>query len=468
MKEFIFPEGFLWGAAASATQTEGQGTDEKGENVWDYWFKMQPELFHNQVGPNVASNFYHTYKEDIGLMKKIGFNSFRTSFSWARLIPDGDGEVSQAGIDFYNKVIDEMIAQGIEPIMNLYHFDMPMELQKIGGFENRYVVDCFARYAKVCFENFGDRVKKFVTFNEPIVIVECGYLAKFHYPCVVDMKRAAQVLYHVALSSAAAIKEYRQLKLNGEIGIIVNVSTAYPRDPNNPADVKAAELSDLIQNKSFIDPAILGAFPQGLIDFAKSEKVLPKYTTEDLAAIKNNTVDFVGINYYQPNRVKAVDDFKRKEVMFPWDFVAHYDMPGKKMNPHRGWEIYEKGIYDIAIRMRDEYNNMPWFISENGMGVEGEEKFLDSNGEIQDDYRIEFLREHLKWLHKGIEEGSNCFGYHMWTPFDCWSWLNSYKNRYGFIRVDLDNDYKRSIKKSGYWFKTVAEKNGFEAAEKLI
>ena len=183
-------------------------------------------------------------------------------------------------------------------------------------------------------------------------------------------------------------------------------------------------------------------------------------TKKELQVIKNNTVDFLGVNYYQPRRVKAREEEYSGETWAPEKYFDNYDMPGKRMNPHRGWEIYPKAIYDIAKNVQENYGNIKWFISENGMGVEGEEKFKNAEGIIEDDYRIEFIIEHLEWLHKAIEEGSNCVGYHLWTPIDCWSWLNSYKNRYGFISLDLETQ-KKTIKKSGRWIKEVSKNNGF-------
>ena len=177
--------------------------------------------------------------------------------------------------------------------------------------------------------------------------------------------------------------------------------------------------------------------------------------------IKNNTIDFLGVNYYQPRRVKAREvEFDNKNGWMPDKYFENYEMPGRRMNPYRGWEIYPQCMYDIAINIRDNYNNIPWYISENGMGVEGEERYINNEGIIEDDYRIEFFEEHLQYLHKGIVEGSNCFGFHSWTPIDCWSWSNAYKNRYGYIAVDLPTQIK-TIKKSGRWIKEVSQNNGF-------
>ncbi|MED1420329.1 glycoside hydrolase family 1 protein [Bacillus smithii] len=460
--QYRFPEGFWWGSSASAAQTEGAAdVDGKGKNIWDYWYEKEPNRFFNRVGPQTTSQFYYRYKEDIQLMKELGHNSFRTSISWSRMFPSGKGEVNEKAVEFYNNVINELIEAEIEPFINLFHFDMPLELQKIGGWINREVVDAYVEYAKTCFRLFGDRVKKWFTHNEPIVPVEGGYLYDFHYPNEVDFRKAVQAGYHTILSSARAIKAYKELGQDGKIGIILNLTPSYPRS-QHPADVKASKIADVFFNRSFLDPSVKGEFPIELVEILKEEGYMPVIEEGDLEVIKNNTVDILGINYYQPRRVKAKENLPNPEAPFmPERYFDHYIMPGRKMNPYRGWEIYEKGIYDILINVKENYGNIECFISENGMGVEGEERFRDENGMIQDDYRIEFIREHLKWVHKAIQEGCSVKGYHLWTFMDNWSWTNAYKNRYGFVSVNLDNNAERMVKKSGYWFKVVSEHNGF-------
>lgn len=226
------------------------------------------------------------------------------------------------------------------------------------------------------------------------------------------------------------------------------------------ADQEAARFAELWNNKMFLEPAIHGHFPAELEDVLRRDKVIWQTAEEDKEIFKRNTVDFLGVNFYHPNRVKAPDIAPNSVGdWLPTRYFDDYQMPGRRMNIDKGWEIYPKAVYDIAINIRDNYKNIPWYISENGMGVSREERFLDESGQIQDDYRIDFIKEHLEWLHKGIEEGSNCFGYHLWTPIDCWSWTNAYRNRYGFISNDIHTQIK-TIKKSGQWFKTVTTQNG--------
>lgn len=462
--KIIFPEGFLWGSATSGPQSEGR-FNKKHDNVFDYWFDTNPNVFFDQVGPNVTSNFYNDYKSDLAMIRSIGLNSFRTSIQWTRLIKDFEtGEPDEDGVNFYNNVIDECIKNDLVPIMTLHHFDLPIELyEKYGGWQSKHVVDLYAKFAETAFKLFSDRVKYWATFNEPIVIVEGQYLYQFHYPCIVDGKQAVQAMFNINLASAKAIEVYKNGKYNsngGKIGIVLNLTPSYPRS-DSPEDLAASKFADDFFNNSFLDPAIKGTFPEYLVSVLKKDNVLWDCTDEELDIIKNNNVDFLGVNYYQPRRVKAKENaFDESNGWMPDKYFDNYEMPGRRMNPYRGWEIYPESMYDIAMNIKNNYNNIPWYISENGMGVEGEEKYKDANGIIQDDYRIDFFKEHLQYLHKGIEEGSNCFGYHSWTPIDCWSWLNAYKNRYGYISLDLATG-KKTIKKSGEWIREVTKNNGF-------
>ncbi|MBO0410106.1 glycoside hydrolase family 1 protein [Enterococcus hulanensis] len=458
-----FPNNFWWGAATSGPQSEGR-FNKKHANVFDYHFEIEPEKFHNQVGPDVASNFYNSYKEDIHMMRSIGMNSLRTSIQWSRLIDDLEtNTVNQDAVDFYNNVIDTMLAEGMTPVMNLHHFDLPVELyDKYGGWESKKVVELYVGFAEKCFELFGDRVKFWATHNEPMVVVEGEYLFQFHYPNIVNGKKAVQVAYNLNLASAKAIQAFRKLNIaDAQIGTILNLTPTYAAS-DAPEDQEAARIAELWNNKMFLEPAVYGHFPAELEELLTKDKVLWETSDEEKEILKNNTVDFLGVNFYHPNRVKAPDVAPNSVgEWMPDRYYDAYDMPGRRVNLDRGWEIYPKALYDIAVNIKENYKNIPWYVSENGMGVSNEERFKNSAGMIEDDYRIDFVQEHLDWLHKGIEEGSNCFGYHMWTPIDCWSWLNSYKNRYGFISNNIHTQIK-TIKKSGYWFKEVTERNGLE------
>lgn len=463
VSSLVFPDKFWWGAASSGPQTEGQ-FGKKHENVMDFWFRNKPEDFFEGVGPTVASDFYHHYPEDFQLMQQIGFNSFRTSIQWSRLIKDFEtGEPDPVAVDFYLKMIQEAKKNHIRLVLNLHHFDLPIDLlKKYGGWESKKVVDLFVKFAETAFDCFGHDVEYWTTFNEPMVIPEAGYLYGFHYPNEIGKgKEAVQIIYNLNLASAKSIQLYRQKKYPGQIGIILNLTPAYPAT-ESAEDRAASEFTDDFFNRSFLDPAVKGSFPSSLVSQLAQDGVLWQATEDELSIISEATVDFLGVNYYHPKRVQAQSN-PAKFHHTPWmpdRYFEEYEWPERRMNPYRGWEIYPKAIYDIAMIVKNQYGNIPWFISENGMGVENEARFIESDGKIHDTYRIDFYKEHLTWLHQAIEEGSNCFGYHVWTAFDCWSWNNAYKNRYGFISVDLESQ-KRTIKESGYWFKEVSQNNGF-------
>lgn len=455
-----FPEGFLWGSSTSGPQSEGRVKgDGKGESIWDHWYDIEPYKFHNEIGLAKASGFYENYKSDIDFLKETGHNVFRTSIQWSRLIPNGRGEVNEKAVEFYRDVFKRVQAEEIELIVNLYHFDMPYELQKQGGWESKETVYAFENYARTAYELFDDYVDSWVTFNEPIVHVECGYLNQHHYPMKVDAKAAVQVAYYTQLASSMAVKALREVNPEKDISIILNLTPAYPRS-DHPADLRAAEVAELFQMRSFLDPSVKGKYPTELVNIMKKHELMPVYTEEELAIIAENTVDYLGVNYYQPMRVKARQYQWNPEAPFmPAYYFEAHDMPGKKMNPYRGWEIYEQGVYDLAMMIKEDYGNIKWILTENGMGVEDEERFREDDM-IQDDYRIDYIKGHLKELHRAIEAGANCHGYLLWTFIDNWSWLNAYKNRYGLVELDLETKERR-IKKSGHWYKELSEKNGF-------
>lgn len=468
--KYKFKDNFYWGTATSALQTEGTHEgDGKADSTFDVWFKEDPNRFFGGEGNKVAVDFYNMYKEDIRIMKELNHNSFRFSIAWSRLIPNGDGVVNQKAVDFYNNVIDELISNGIEPFVCLFHFDMPWIMQEKGGFESLEVIDKYVEYAEIAFKLFGDRVKKWFTHNEPIVPIEGCYLYGFHYPQILDFKRGVKATYYTILSNARATKRFKELREDGvlskdsTIGAILSLSPVYPRDKENKEDVKAAEICQLFFTNSFLDPMVKGTFNSDLIELLRKHDLLEEfYTSSELKMIKENTVEFLGFNYYFPRRAKAKDVKSTGEVKNPEYFFDPYEMPERLFNKDRGWEIYPKGIYDFLMILKEEYNNIPVYISENGIGRHnGDAEDTDETGYIHDDARVDFVKEHLKWIWKAQSEGSNVCGYHMWSLMDNWSMSNAFKNKYGYVHVDREDGLKRRIKKSGHWIAEVSKNNGF-------
>jgi beta-glucosidase/6-phospho-beta-glucosidase/beta-galactosidase len=467
MQCYKLPQNFKIGASTSAWQTEGwAGKKENSDHFVDMMYKAVPERWHNSIGPKVATDFYYRWESDIALMVETGMDTVRTSIDWSRFIDDYEKcTVNEEGAKFYDQVIDEMIQRGIEPMICLEHWEMPVELyEKYGGYASTKVINLFVKYAEKVFARYRGKVKYWWTFNEPIVIPQLCFMDGFWFPYVNNTKLAMQWIYGKVLCNAKTVKLFKEMKMEGTIGIILNSSLVYLRSKSNPQDVKAQEIADLFHWRSFMDPCVKGAFPEELVELLKKENCMFDHTDEELQIIRENRIDILGMNYYQPLRVMAQKYSWQESTPFhPNKYFEEYNMPGKKVNPWRGWEIYPRGLYDIAMRIKNEYGNIPWMVLENGMGVENEEQHRDSTGRIQDDYRIEFMSEHLAYLLKSIDEGCNCLGYLVWNFIDNISPVNSLKNRYGLVELDLSNNMARKIKKSGFWFKDLHDTRQFQA-----
>ena len=462
MTTYTFPEGFLWGAAASGIQTEGT-TNKAHPSIWDTWHQNSPERFFKEIGPATVCQTYERYQEDVALMKKIGMNSFRTSIQWSRLIKDFEtGEACPDAVAFYDAYIDEMIANGITPMVNLYHFDMPAALQdQYGGFESKHVIDLFEKFARTAFKHFGHKVKHWITFNEPIVPVEGGYLYDFHYPCKKDGKLAVQVAFNIMVAHAKAVLAYREMKLDGEIGVVLNLTPSYTRNDSD-ADQEAAWYADLLFNRSFLDPMVKNTIPQELCQILRDNDIMPAFSDNEIDEIKAAEVDFLGVNYYVPRRVKAREAEYTLDYFTPEKYFENYINPEVRFNPYRdNNEILPTAIYDIAKNIQDNYGNIKWYLAEIGIAMDLEsEGPVQEDGMIDDSFRTELMKEHFIQLHRAMEEGANCFGIHQWTFIDNWSWLNSFKRRYGFYRLDLETG-NRIPKRHSTWFKELATTNQF-------
>lgn len=463
MGKIKLPKDFFFGAAMSGPQTEGAyKKDGKLENIWDTWSDLAIEDFYNRVGSYVGNDFYHRYEEDIRLMKSLGLKSFRTSIQWSRLL-DQDGKLNQEGAAFYHKVFETAKKYDIEVFINLYHFDMPAYLFRRGGWESREVVEAYAHYAKVAFETFGKEIKYWFTFNEPIVEPEQRYRDGLWYPFIKDIQRSLNTQYNIALAHSLAVGEFRKaqaagtMRSDGQIGLINCFAPPYTKDNPSEADLEAVRMTDGMHNRWWLDLVAEGHLPEDVLTTLEEKGVVIDKHPGDEAILKEGVVDWLGFNYYQPTRVQA--PAKPVDANGLPVFADPYIWPERKMNVYRGWEIYPKGIYDFGLKLKNDYPGLKFYISENGMGVEHEDRFKNEAGEIQDDYRIEFIRDHLTWIAKAIEEGANCVGYHYWGLIDNWSWNNAFKNRYGLIEVGLMDDYNRHLKKSAHWLKTVTENN---------
>ena len=450
------PQDFILGAAASAWQTEGWSGKKEGQDSWpDAWYKNDRHVWHNGYGPAVATDFINRYQEDVALMKAAGLTHYRTSINWSRFLTDYENVVvDEEYASYYDALIAEMHAQGIELMLCLEHYELPaVLLERYGGWGSKYVVELYLRYAEKVFARYADKVTRWFTFNEPVVVQTRVYLDALRWPYEQNTATWMQWNHHKNLATAKVVKLFREQGYSGTVGTILNPEVTYPRS-SAPHDVQAAERYDLFYNRIFLDPAIKGEYPAELLALLEKHQVRWEYSEEELQIIARYRVDEVGINLYYPHRVKAPSRAWHPDTPFhPAYYYEPFELPGRRMNKSRGWEIQPGIIYDMAMRIKNEYGNIPWFVAENGMGIEDEAQFKDASGEIQDDYRIAFIAEHLYQTLKAREAGANCQGYMLWAFTDNVSPMNAFKNRYGLIEIDLNNQRQRRMKKSAYWYR---------------
>lgn len=460
MSETKLPDDFFFGAAMSGPQTEGAWqAGGKLENLWDLASNLDITKFHNRVGSYAGNDFTHRRDEDVEILKGLGLSSVRTSFQWSRLM-DADGHVNPEGARYYHELLAAFREAGIDLFVNLYHFDMPAYLFRRGGWESREVVEAYASFARAAFAEFGQEVTHWFTFNEPIVEPQQRFTNAAWYPYEADFAKARRVQYGITLAHALATHVFRELQAAGtvrhdaRIGLINCFTPPYTREDPSPADLEAVRVVDGIDNRWWLDLVTKGRLPQDILDDLRRGGYDLGERPGDAQILAQGPVDWLGFNYYHPARVQApshATDVHGNPV-----FAEEYVWPDAVMNESRGWEIYPKGIYDFAMTMRDDYPDLEWFVSENGIGIEGEYLHKDAQGTIQDDYRVEFVRDHLRWIARAIDEGARCRGYHYWAVIDNWSWNNAFKNRYGFVEVDLEQGYRRRYKKSADWLRRVA------------
>lgn len=463
-----FPKDFLWGGATASYQCEGAwNEDGKGLGEWDV-FSHESPLNVNHVTGDVSCDFYHRYQEDIDMMAQGSQNTYRFSISWARILPEGVGEVNQKGIDFYNRVIDYCLSKNIEPNVTLFHYDLPQAIAAKGGFSNRDTVDDFVEYAKVCFKAFGDRVKLWVTINEPKYYAYCSNMVGNYPPNhKQDFNRFFKVVYHEALATAKAVRAYRQLNLDGQIGVVHDNSNV-----ELAPDAKEKDLiklrGDMFYNSITLDGALKGVLPASLVLMLQENGYDTSYMKfEDSLDFMKGKVDFLGLNVY--NRFYLTDytegetevfhnnlgaKSKMKEGIRIKNWFETTDDPNTTRNLW-GREIYPQCMYNTLLEIRENYGDIPVYITENG---HGQYEKADENGYVDDQARIDMMQGYIDYMFKAMEEGCNVKGYYAWSPMDLYSWVNGYQKRYGLVRIDFnDPNLKRIPKKSYYWFKDLIE-----------
>lgn len=466
---YTFPESFKIGATGAGWQMEGEADKLPHQKHYPHlMWENDKERWFGTVGPDVGCDLYHHYREDIPMFAQAGIKQYRFNIDWSRFIDDYEAvTVNEQAAAYYSDVIDCLIENGIDPVLCLEHWELPAYYyEKYDGYASRHVVDKYVQYAAEAFKRYGDRVKMWFTFNEPVVIPQLCFQDGFWWPNEHNPKRAYQWMHGKVMATARVIKLFREMKMEGEIGTILNSAHVIPRDASNPADVQAADIARAFYWGNFLDPAVKGCYPQTYLDILEKEGLMFDFTEEDKQLMRENTVDILGVNYYQPMRVMAKESaWDDSQPFHPGKYFDNYDMPGKRMNPFRGWEIYPKCLYDIGMVLKNEYGNVKWLVSESGMGVQNEGTYRDESGTIQDDYRIDFISEHLAWLSKAVADGCNCHGYWLFASIDNCSPYNAFKNRYGLVEVDIEDGFKRRLKKSAAFYKAASDTNSFEYRE---
>jgi 6-phospho-beta-glucosidase len=467
-----FPERFLWGAASAAYQVEGAwNADGKGLSVWDVFTKIPGTTFQGSNG-DVAVDHYHRYKEDIALMAEMGLRAYRFSVSWPRVYPRGRGDINAAGLQFYSKLVDELLSHDIEPILTLYHWDVPQSLmEEYGAWESRRIIEDFASYCITLYKHLGDRVRYWVTLNEQNYNFHHGFLTARHPPGVKDRKRFYEANHIAFLANARAIAAFRQYVPNGRIGPAFGYSPAYPLT-SKPDDVLAFENAEAFTNEWWLDVYCRGQYPDVPLRYLCDHGLGPTIREGDLDLLQKGVPDYLGVNYYQTITYEAnpLDGVSEGMLNTTGQKGSGQEtgVPGlyrAKRNPHLettnwDWAIDAVGLR-IGLRRLSSRYRLPMLITENGLG---EFDVVDANDTVNDEYRIAYLRAHIEQCQQAISDGVDLVGYCVWSFSDVLSWLNGYQKRYGLVYVNRDEaderDLRRIRKQSFYWYRDVIKRNG--------
>ncbi|MCB2214403.1 beta-glucosidase [bacterium] len=446
MTQYTFPKDFIWGAATAAYQIEGAwDADGKGPSIWDTFSHRPYRILNGDTG-DVACDHYHHMPEDVALMKSMGLPAYRFSISWPRILPQGTGQVEPRGLDFYDRLVDELLRAGIQPMATLNHWDLPQALQNKGGWVNRDSADWFADYAGIVFQRLGDRVPYWTTHNEPYVIAFMGYAQGTFAPGIASLTDGYQAAHHLNLAHGLAVQCYRAMGLDGQIGIVLNLSTFTPKT-DKPEDVAAALRNEDHINNVFLDPIFKGHYPTNLMDWIG--EMQPVIKGSDMAVI-SEPIDYLGINYYFGNVVSFSPHGELKSFSEP-DLDAGWGLTGK------GWGISPSRLTQLLLHLKDDYGNPAMFITENGTAL-GEP--ADAEGYVDDQGRINYLRAHFIAAHRALSKGADLKGYFVWSLMDNFEWAEGFSLRFGMIHVDFDDPARTRVPKaSAAWYQDVIANN---------
>ena len=446
MTFFKFPEGFVWGAITAAYQIEGAwNADGKGPSIWDT-FVRQPDRIERGETADVSVDHYHRYPEDLALMEELGLKAYCFSISWPRLLPEGTGKVNPAGLDFYDRLVDGLLAKNITPYVMLYHWDLPQALQDQGGWGERFIIDAYSEYARLVAKRLGDRIPAWVTLNEPMVIALGGHFTGELAPGIQDPFVALRVAHHLLVSHGQAVQLLRaELPKTAKIGIILNITPTYPAT-DTEEDHQAAIRYDGITNRLFLDPLFRGEYPSDMLELFGP--LFPEIQPGDLQTIQA-PLDFVGLNYY----MRAVMRHDPEIAILQASQIYPPESEYSQM-----WEIYPPGMYDMLTRIQADYHPKEVYITENGVCVTDG---VDFDGRVRDERRIRYLQDHLTQVQRAVRAGVPLKGYFHWTLMDNFEWAFGYRMRFGLVYVDFATQ-RRIVKDSGRWYKNVVQDNGFD------
>jgi beta-glucosidase len=443
-KAVQFPTDFLWGSATSAYQVEGSPlADGAGPSIWQRFVHTPGLVLDGDTG-DVACDHYRRYQGDVALMRELGLQAYRFSVSWSRVLPRGKGTVNQAGLDFYDRLVDTLLEHDIEPLVTLFHWDLPAALDDLGGWLNPDIAGWFADYAAVMFRKLDGRVKNWATLNEPWVVTHGGYLHGPLAPGHRNRFEAPIASHHLMRSHGAAVKAYRA-EGGHHIGLVVNIEPKYPAS-DDAADRAATARADAYMNRQYLDPVFLGKYPDEMKEIF--DEAWPDWPAEDFELI-SQPIDFVGINYYTRNVTRFDPD--------AWPLRAAPVKQKQSTYTETGWEVFPQGLTDTLVWFKNRYGNAPIYITENGAA------FFDppvaEGGRVQDPLRVDYLRKHLIAVHTAMQQGVDVRGYMAWSLLDNFEWSLGYSKRFGIVHVDFETQ-TRTPKDSARFYARVIASNG--------
>jgi beta-glucosidase len=447
---YDFSRSFLWGAATSAYQIEGSPlADGAGPSIW-HRFVRTPTLTKDGDTGDVACDHYRRMEDDVAMMKRLGLTAYRFSIAWGRILPEGRGRVNEAGLGFYERLVDTLLANGIEPMATLFHWDLPAALDDRGGWLNPDVADWFADYAGVMFRRLDDRVKLWATLNEPWVVTDGGYLHGALAPGHKNRFEAPIASHHLLRSHGKAVQAYRAIGKH-QVGLVVNIEPKYPASTTT-LDLAATRRAEAYMNRQYLDPVFHGRYPEEMAEIFG--EAWPEWPQHDFDLIRQ-PIDFLGINYYTRNVVRHEET--------SWPLKAVPVRQKQATYTETGWEVFAQGLTDTLSWIRKRYGDIPQFVTENGAA------FYDppaaSGGRVADPLRIDYYRSHLRAVHAAIQQGIDVRGYFAWSLLDNLEWSLGYSKRFGLVHVNFET-LERTPKDSARFYADVIATQGAALADR--